>query len=70
VYMYISVVVASESLKATSGGEASQPLYTLQMNEMCRDEENRLMSNNIYGRDSHSGEVVSVVMQKMKNPCP
>ena len=38
--MYIYVVVASESLEATSGGEDSQSVCTTQVYEMCEDEEN------------------------------
>jgi len=39
-YMYVSVMAAAESLKATSGGEAGyQSVYALNVNRICKTEE-------------------------------
>lgn len=72
-YLYISVMVASESLKTTGGGEGSQSVYTsrakyMEMKEALRHQQCTLY---VYSRDSHPSEEVNTIYEARRTwtPC-
>ena len=70
-YLYIFVMVASESLKATGSGEGSRSVYMytsrakpMEMEEALHHQQHMVY---VYSRDRHPSEVVNTTMRNAKN---